>query len=337
MLKVGIIGATGYTGVELVKILARHKGVKLTSLQAIVDDDIPISKVFPELLGVVDIVCKKPDIKEAVEKTDLIFLALPHTISMTIGPEFLKAGKTVIDLSADYRLEVSDYEKWYGVKHKDAGNIEKAAYGLPEIFKDRIKKAKLIANPGCYPTGAILAALPLVKKGLVDLNTIIIDSKSGTTGAGRKASLSLLFSEVNENVKAYKINEHQHKPEINRVLGEVTGGKVDVVFTPHVVPINRGILTTVYMDLKKESGQVAITQIFKDFYKGKPFVRVAGEGTLPEIKDVRFTNYCDIGVKVTGKKAIVVSAIDNLLKGAAGQAVQNMNIMCGFEETEGLI
>ncbi|MGB2705833.1 MAG: N-acetyl-gamma-glutamyl-phosphate reductase [Candidatus Omnitrophota bacterium] len=336
MLKVGVIGASGYTGEEIVKILARHKGVKIAVLQAVVENEVPISKIFPYLEGKVDLVCKKPDVKKARESADLFFLALPHTVSMAVAPEFLKSGKSVIDLSADYRLDVDEYEEWYGVKHKDAANIKKAVYGLPELFRDKIKKAKLIANPGCYPTGALLAVIPLVKAGLADINTMVIDAKSGATGAGRKAHISLSFSEVNENMKAYKIDEHQHKPEISMVIKDVTGKSPNVVFVPHLVPLNRGILSTVYMDLEKETSNVKINQIYKDFYKKEPFVRVMAEGELPTIRDVQYTNFCNIGIKVTGKKVIAVSCIDNLLKGAAGQAVQNMNIMCGFKEDEGL-
>jgi len=336
VLKVGVIGASGYTGEEIVKILAAHTGVKVTVLQAIVENEVPISKIFPHLEGKIDLVCKKPNLKKAGESADLFFLALPHTVSMSIAPGFLKEGKSVIDLSADYRLGVEEYEKWYGVKHKDTPNIKKAVYGLPELFRDKIKKAKLIANPGCYPTGAALAIIPLVKAGLADVNTIIVDAKSGATGAGRKAHISLSFSEVDENMKAYKIDEHQHKPEISMVIEKIAGKSPNVVFVPHLVPLNRGILSTVYMDLEKETNDVKINQIYKDFYKKEPFVRVMDEGGLPALRDVQYTNFCNIGTKVTGKKVIVVSCIDNLLKGAAGQAVQNMNIMCGFAEDEGL-
>ncbi len=336
MLRVGVIGATGYTGEEIIKILARHKDVKITVLQAVVESEAPISKIFPQLAGKIDLVCKKPDVKKAKDSADLFFLALPHTVSMSVAPEFLKEGKKVIDLSADYRLDVNEYEKWYGVKHKDALNIKKAVYGLPELFRDKIKKAKLVANPGCYPTGASLGALPLVKAGLIDLSTIIVDAKSGATGAGRKAHISLSFSEVNENVKAYKINEHQHKPEIAMVIGGVAKEAVNIVFVPHLIPVNRGILSTVYMDLDRDVGALKINQIYEDFYRKEPFVRVMEEGELPALRDVQHTNFCNIGIKVTGKKVIAVSCIDNLLKGAAGQAVQNMNIMCGFTEGEGL-
>lgn len=336
MLKVGIIGATGYTGEELVKILAGHKNVKISALQAIVEKEAPISEIFPHLSGKIELLCKKPNYREAVNSTDLVFLALPHRVSMTVAPLFLKEDKNVIDLSADYRLDVSEYENWYAAKHKDKANIAKAVYGLPELFRDKVKNAKLIANPGCYPTGALLAIIPLVKNGLINSDTIIIDAKSGATGAGRKAHIALSFSEVNENAKAYKVNEHQHKPEINMVLAKLAGKNVDVVFTPHLIPVNRGILSTVYMDLESKMDTKQITELYKDFYEEEPFVNVMDEGALPTIRDVQNTNLCNIGVKVTGDKVIVISCIDNLLKGAAGQAVQNMNIMYGFEEAEGL-
>ena len=337
MVRIAVIGATGYTGEEIVKILARHKGVKITVLQAVIEKEEPISDIFPHLKGAVDTICTKPDEKKAIKESDVIFLALPHRVSMCFAPRYLKAGKRVIDLSADYRLKSNEYEKWYGVKHTDAGNIEKAVYGLPELFKNRIKKAHLLANPGCYPTGASLAIAPLLQKGLINPDTIVIDSKSGATGAGRKAHISLTFSEVNENLKAYKINEHQHKPEINMVLSGIANKKVDVVFVPHLVPLNRGILSTVYMELEKKIDTGKVVELYKYFYSDKAFVRVMDEGTLPALRDVQFTNFCNIGLKVTGNRVIAVSCIDNLLKGAAGQAVQNMNIMCGFEETEGLL
>ena len=337
MIKVGVIGATGYTGEELVKILARHKNVEVSVLQAVVEKVSPISEIFPSLSGKIDLACEKPDTEKAKQKADLFFLALPHTVSMTVAPALLKAGKKVIDLSADYRLDAGEYEKWYGTKHKDKSNLKEAVYGLPELFKDRIKGAKLLANPGCYPTGAVFGILPLVREGAIDLDGIIVDAKSGATGAGRKAHLALSFSEVNESMKAYKINEHQHKPEINMVIEKAAGKRVDVIFVPHLVPLNRGILSTIYINLKKKISTGEAVGIYKKFYKDKHFVNVMSHGALPAIKDVQFTNFCNVGVKVTGDKLIAVSCIDNLLKGAAGQAVQNMNIMCGFDETEGLL
>ncbi len=336
MIKVGVVGATGYTGEEIVKILAGHKDVKLTHLSAVIDKEEPISDIFPSLRGKTDLICKKPNTDQAVKEVDLAFLALPHRVSMEVAPKFLKSGKSVIDLSADYRLHPDVYKIWYGTEHKDRQNLGEAVYGLPEIFHDAIKKAKLIANPGCYPTSVILGIAPMVSESAVDTSLIIADSKSGVTGAGRRADIALSFGEVNENLKAYKANEHQHKPEMNKILSEIAKKDIDVTFTPHLIPMNRGILSTIYLKLKKKMDTKAAVKVYKDFYKGKPFVRVYDDGKLPQVRDVVMTNYCDIGVKVTGEMAIVVACIDNLKKGAAGQAVQNMNIMCGFDETEGL-
>ena len=337
MTRVGVVGATGYTGEEIVKILAGHKRVKVTHLSAVIDKEEPISSIFPSLRGSIELICKKPNLDDTIKDADLLFLALPHRVSMEAAPKLLKAGKKVIDLSADYRLDPEVYKIWYLADHKDRGNLKTAVYGLPELYRDDIKKASLIANPGCYPTSIILGVAPLAKDGAIDTSTIIADSKSGVTGAGRKPDISLSFGEVNENLKAYKVNEHQHKPEINKILSAVAGKELDVVFTPHLIPMNRGILSTIYLKLKKKMDTKAAVALYKDFYKGKPFVRVYDAEKFPQVRDVVRTNYCDIGIKVTGEVAIVVSCIDNLKKGAAGQAVQNMNIMCGFEETEGLI
>jgi len=336
MIKVGVVGATGYAGEEVIKILVNHKNVKITELQAVIDKEEPISDIFPALKGKIDIMCRKPDPDVMAKNVDIVFLGLPHKISMEVVPPFLKAKKRVIDLSADYRLDPETYKKWYGMEHKDKGNIPSAVYGLPELYADKIKTAQLIANPGCYPTGIILGISPMLKAKAVKTDLIISDSKSGTSGAGRKPDLALSFCEVNENLKAYKVNEHQHKPEITRILSDVAKSAIDIVFTPHLIPMNRGILSTIYMKLARAMDTKAVLEIYKNFYKGKPFVRISPEGKLPQIRDVVFTNYCDIGVKVTGDTLIVVSCIDNLKKGAAGQAVQNMNIMCGFNETEAL-
>lgn len=337
MVKVGVVGATGYAGEEVIKILARHKGVGITALQAVIDKEEPFSSIFPYFKGKVDIMCKKPNPDEMAKDVDLVFLGLPHKVSMEIVPAFLKAKKTVIDLSADYRLTPELYAKWYGVEHKDKGNLPIAVYGLPELYRDRIKGAKLIANPGCYPTSVILGIAPMLREKAVRTDYLVADSKSGASGAGRRADIALSFCEVNENLKAYKVNEHQHKPEIGLVLSDVAGTDIDVVFTPHLVPMNRGILSTIYMKLTKPLDTKAVALRYKDFYKGKPFVRISDEGKLPQIRDIVGTNYCDIGMKVTGDTLVVVSCIDNLVKGAAGQAVQNMNIICGFDETEGLL
>lgn len=336
MIKVSVVGATGYTGEELVDILVRHKDVELTSLSAIIDKPTKISEIFPRLKGRLDIICKSLDVKEVIGSSDIVFLALPHTVSMQYAPELLKNGKKVIDLSADYRLPPDVYEKWYGKSHIDKGNLDKAVYGLPELYREEIKKCNLVANPGCYPTSVILAIAPLVKNGIVELSGIIVDSKSGITGAGRKASTGLLFGELADNFKAYKIGSHQHTPEILLQLKNVAGKDVDILFVPHVIPIRRGILSTIYLKPKKKISQKEIDKLYNDFYKDEPFVRFHDGGKVPELKDVIYTNFCDIGAKLVRSTIVVVSAIDNLTKGAAGQAVQNMNIMCGFDEKEGL-
>ena len=336
MVKVGVVGATGYAGEEVIKILVNHKGVKITELQAVIDKEEIFSSIFPVFKGKVDIMCKKPNPEEMAKNVDIVFLGLPHKISMELVPVFMKAGKTIIDFSADYRLEPDVYKIWYGVEHKDKENLPKAVYGLPELYYDAIKKAKLIANPGCYPTSVILGIAPMLSNKAIDAKYIIADSKSGVSGAGRKPDLALSFCEVNENLKAYKVNEHQHKPEINKILSEVAKQTIDIVFTPHLIPMNRGILSTIYLRLNRKLDTKGVVDIYKNFYKGKPFVRISDEGKLPQIRDIVGTNYCDIGVKVTGDTLIVVSCIDNLKKGAAGQAVQNMNIICGFDEKEAL-
>lgn len=339
MLNVAIIGATGYTGEELVKILVGHENVKITVLQAVLEKEEPISSIFPSLKGKIDLVCEKPNLEKAKENADLVFLALPHTVSMSIAPTFLKAGKKVIDLSADYRLNVTKYEKWYKTKHKDKANIAKAVYGLPELFRERIKKASFIANPGCYPTSVILSVAPLLEKDLIHADSIICDSKSGISGGGRKPGWNLENSDIKGNFKAYKVDSHQHSPEMEQILTKISGKNVKVVFVPHLLPVDRGILSTIYMKAKKEVTYEKIRKIYDEKYKDSPFVRRKDKGEFPQLKDVAFTNFFDLGLAVdtSGKLIIAVGAIDNLLKGAAGQAVQNMNVMYGFNETEGLL
>ncbi|MFA5142678.1 MAG: N-acetyl-gamma-glutamyl-phosphate reductase [Candidatus Omnitrophota bacterium] len=337
MIKAGVVGATGYAGEEVIKILVNHKGVKITELSAVIDKEEQFSSIFPAFKGKLDLICKKPNPEAMAGNVDLVFLGLPHKVSMELVPVFMKAGKTIIDLSADYRLSPEVYKVWYGIEHKDKENLPKAVYGLPELYYDAIKKAKLIANPGCYPTSVILGIAPILKEKAIKTDYMIADSKSGATGAGRKPDLALSFCEVNENLKAYKANEHQHKPEIGKILSEVAGKEIDVIFTPHLIPMNRGILSTIYLKLNKALDTKSVLGVYKKFYQDKPFVRISDEGRLPQIRDIVGTNYCDIGLKVTGDTLIIVSCIDNLKKGAAGQAVQNMNIIAGFDETEGLI
>ena len=341
MLKVAIVGATGYTGEELVKILIDHPEVKITSLTAKIDQACSISDVFPRFCGKIDLQCTNlEDVAEAASGSQVVFLALPHRVSMNIAPEFLKLGKKVIDLSADYRLkDIALYEHWYKARHSSPSLVKNAVYGLPELYREEIRGARLIANPGCYPTGIILALAPLLKKGLIEHSDIIIDSKTGLTGAGRRAAMELHFSEITENFKAYKINQHQHSPEINQELTKLAKHPVKITLVPHLAPINRGILNTIYLKKAKKAALKDVLDIFKEFYKNEPFVRIKARGRFPQLKEVIRTNFCDIGIwaEEDSKRIIIVSAIDNLAKGAAGQAVQNMNIMFGFEETTGLL
>ena len=340
MVKVAVIGATGYTGEELVKILINHPKVKINSLAAKIEKETVFSDLFGKFHGQCDLVCKNLDVDEVSKAADLFFLALPHGVSMQYVDCFLAKGKKVIDLSADYRLkEAKLYNKWYNISHSDEGNLEKAVYGLPELYKDEIKGAQLVANPGCYPTVSLLCTLPLVISNHIGLTDITIDAKSGITGAGRKAILDLHFPEVNENLKAYKINTHQHIPEIEQELSAAANRNIGITFVPHIVPMNRGILATAYLKYKEQVTEDSVFEIYKKFYKKAPFVKVLDKGNLPQIKDVLHTNKCHIGIEVNEEKGlvIVVGAIDNLLKGASGQAVQNMNIMYGFKEKEGLI
>lgn len=339
MIKVGIIGATGYTGKELLRILLGHPEVEVEILLAKMEKEkIPISRIFKEFSKETELLCQDFDSASIAHSVDLIFTCLPHRISMEIIPEFFARGKRIIDLSADFRLkDTSIYKQWYGAEHKCPDLVSEAVYGLPELNRDKIREAQLVANPGCYPTAVILALAPLVKeKGLIDLESIIIDAKTGISGAGRNPTLINYFPERTENLTPYKITSHQHIPEIEQELRELAGQHLRVTFTPHLVPINRGILASIYLSLKRE---VAARDLYLGFYKDEPFVRILDDGQVPEIKDVCRSNYCDLAIFTDGRiphRLILFSSIDNLVKGAAGQAVQNMNIMYGFNETTGL-
>jgi len=349
-LKVSIIGSTGYAGKELVKILMNHQKVELVHLVSSSYAGKNIAEIFPEFLNKLDKKLINLNLDEISQDSDMVFTALPHTVSMDVVPKLLKKGVKVVDLSADYRLKNSTvYKEWY---KKELNQISKellseAVYGLPEIYLDKIKDASLVANPGCYPTSVILGIAPLLKFKLADPQGIIIDSKSGTTGAGRKLSLGLHFSECNENFKAYKIIRHNHIPEVEQELSFVYFGAdnkeqtkgIEISFTPHLLPINRGILSTCYLNLNDPKEEEEVLEIYQKFYQKAPFVRIFEPPNLPEIKFVAGTNYCDIGFSIDERvgKIKVISVIDNLLKGAAGQAVQNMNIMSGFSETCGLV
>lgn len=350
-LKVSIIGSTGYTGKELIRILLNHKELELVHLTSTTYVGKNINQIFPEFLNKLDKKLINFNLDVVSQDSDMVFTALPHTVSMEVVPELLKKGVKVVDLSADYRIKDSAvYQEWYKKEHNQIskGLLSEAVYGLPEIYLDKIKGASLVANPGCYPTSIILGIAPLLKFKLADSRGIIIDSKSGTTGAGRKLSLGLYFSECNENFKAYKVVKHNHIPEIEQELSSIyfSGDdnkqqktEIKVSFTPHLLPINRGILSTCYLSLNgsKEDGE--ILEVYQKFYQKAPFVRIFETPNLPEIKFVAGTNYCDIGFTIDERvgKIKVISVIDNLLKGAAGQAVQNMNIMSGFPETCGLV
>ncbi len=345
-INVAVAGATGYAGAELIKLLARHSNVNVVALaHSPGTDDAPMSKFFPQLAGVCDLMVEGVDAILDCHDLDAVFLALPHRAAMAVAKPLLARGVKVIDLSADYRLrDVAVYEKWYEVEHKDTGNLENAVYGLCEHYRDKIKSADLIANPGCYPTSVLLPLIPLLKAGLINPENIIVDSKSGATGAGKKTSAALHFCEVDESFKAYGVFSHRHTPEINQELSAAAGKEVDVIFTPHLLPLQRGIQSTIYVGLNQQNlpaprmpGSIEIQNAYEAAYKNEFFVRVKPEGATVEIKNVANTNFCDISYFINGNKLIITSVIDNLLKGASGQALQNFNIMYGFNETEGLI
>jgi N-acetyl-gamma-glutamyl-phosphate reductase len=336
-LRVAVIGATGYTGMELVRLLLHHPAVTLTTITSEHYAGKRLSEVHPSFQGRCDLLLEEVRLEALVSGFDLAFTALPHGISMEVVSALVASGKRVVDLSADFRLsDAQVYEKWYR-PHQAPQLLSESVYGLPEVHRRKISQARLVASPGCYPTGAVLGVAPLLKKGLLR-GPIIIDAKSGVTGAGRSAALELSFSEVNDNFKAYGVGKHRHTPEIEQELGRIAKKPVAVIFTPHLVPMNRGILSTIYVQLQKILGEEDIVEIYRDFYRDEPFVRVALAGGLPETKEVRGTNDCSIGVRVLSgsRHVVIITAIDNLVKGAAGQAVQAMNLMCGFPEVAGL-
>lgn len=339
MLRVAIIGASGYTGVELARILCNHPEFELTAATSRQYAGKPLAEVFPNLLGKTDLICENLSIDELCERADLFFAAVPHKTAMDLVPQLLREGKKVVDLSADFRLrDVATYEEWYQ-EHSSPEFITEAAYGLPELYREQIKKARLVANPGCYPTSIVLGLAPLLKDGIIDPASIIVDSKSGTTGAGRAASVGTLFCEVHDGFKAYKVGgTHRHLPEIEQELSVLNKDDVTISFTPHLLPISRGILSTSYANLTKDTSEDDLRKLYLTMYDNEPFVRVVPQGTFPATQHVRGSNFCDIGFAIDKRtnRVIVVTAIDNIVKGAAGQAVHNMNLMCGIEETTGL-
>jgi N-acetyl-gamma-glutamyl-phosphate reductase len=339
MLNVAIIGASGYTGVELARILCNHPDVTLTAATSRQYAGQALAQVFPNLRKKTNLICENLSTEELCARADFFFTAVPHKTAMDIVPHLLVAGKKVVDLSADFRLrDVAVYEEWYQ-KHSAADLLTEAVYGLPELYREQIRTSRLIANPGCYPTSIILALAPLLKAGVIDPRTIIADSKSGTSGAGRVAQVGSLFCEVADGFRAYKVGgTHRHTPEIEQEINTFLQEPVRISFTPHLLPISRGILSTIYAQLKPEVKQSDITQLYEKMYSQEPFVRILPENSFPATQYVRGSNFCDIGFKIDTRtgRIIILSTIDNIVKGAAGQAVQNMNLMCGFAETAGL-
>ena len=339
MIKAGIIGSTGYAGAELVRILARHPEVQVVWYGSRSYIDQKYADVYRNMFRIVDAVCMDDDMDALAEAADVIFTATPQGyLASVIDVEILSHCK-VIDLSADFRIkDVAVYEKWYGIRHKSSQFIEEAVYGLCELNREKIRGARLVANPGCYPTCSTLAIAPMVREGYIDTKTLVIDAKSGTSGAGRGAKVPNLYCEVNENIKAYGVTSHRHTPEIEEQLSYVAGEPVMLNFTPHLVPMNRGILITAYASLKPGISKEMVYDAYQKAYKEEYFVRVLEEETCPETRWVEGSNFVDVCPKVDERtgRVIMMGAMDNITKGAAGQAVQNMNILFGLEETEGL-
>ena len=339
MVRVAIVGSSGYTGAELARILSRHPSVQITAATSRQYDGMQLSEVFPNLRGCTEIVCRNHTVEEIISCADLVFCAVPHKTAMAIVPQFLDAGKKVVDLSADYRLkDLSTYEQWYQ-EHSSPELIPEAVYGLPELYREAIRQARLVANPGCYPTSVILALAPALKAGVIDPATIIADAKSGTTGAGRAAAVSTLYCEVTDGFRAYKVGgTHRHTPEIEQELCILAGQSLTISFTPHLLPVSRGILSTVYAGLAEGCEEEEIRALYQEKYKNDYFVRLLAPGLQPATQYVRGSNFCDIALTVDKRagRLVVTAAIDNIVKGASGQAVQNMNLMCGFPETSGL-
>lgn len=338
MIKVGIIGANGYTGGELARIIARHKEAELTLITSRQFAGQRMDEVYPALKGGCDLVFEEYDPDVAAGRADFFFMALPHKLPMEFVPGLLKRGKKVVDLSADFRFRSQNAYEAYYQPHVSAHLLKDAVYGLSEIYTDEIRKASIIGNPGCFPTSILLPLLPLVKAGLVDTATIIADSKSGVSGAGRTLSLKAHFCEANESIKAYSVSNHRHTPEIEEVLSLAAGKDVRINFTPHLVPMTRGMLSTIYVNPANGAASGDIYAAWHEAYAGRRFVRILDDDKVPDTAYVRNTNCCDMAVKHDERtgRLIIMSAIDNLLKGASGQAVQNMNIMLGFDEGEGL-
>ena len=339
MIKVGIIGSTGYAGGELVRLLMNHKEAEIKWYGSRSYVDKKYADVYQNFFQIVDAKCMDDNMETLAGEVDVIFTATPQGLCASLVNEDILNKVKIVDLSADFRIkDVSTYEKWYGIEHKSPQFIEEAVYGLCEINREDIKSARLIANPGCYPTCSTLSIYPLAKEGLIDMNTVIIDAKSGTSGAGRGAKMDNLYCEVNENIKAYGVAVHRHTPEIEEQLSYASGEEVFLNFTPHLVPMNRGILITAYATLKKDVTYEEVKAVYDKYYADEKFVRVLEKDVCPQTKWVEGSNYVDVNFKIDPrtKRIIMMGAMDNLVKGAAGQAVQNMNLMFGLKESEGL-
>lgn len=340
MIRVGIIGATGYAGGELVRLLLGHKEVEIAWYGSKNYVDVPYASVYQNMFRIVDAVCMEDNIEELAEQVDVIFMATPQGLAASMVKEEILSKVKIIDLSADFRIkEVAIYEKWYNIKHPSASFIEEAVYGLCELNRESIKEARLIANPGCYPTCSTLSIYPLLKNRLIDPGSIIIDAKSGTSGAGRAAKVDNLYCEVNENIKAYGVTTHRHTPEIEEQLGYAANEPVLINFTPHLIPMNRGILVTAYANLINGVTEEDVRSAYEQQYKQEPFIRVLEGDTCPQTKWVEGSNYVDINFKIDSRtnRIIIMGALDNVVKGAAGQAIQNMNLLFGFAENMGLM
>ena len=335
MITVAILGATGYTALEAIKLLLRHPDAKIVAVTSRQEGSPPISTVHPSLVGRLELPLEDLGPDDVGKRADCVFSCLPHCASAEIVPQVLAAGAKVIDFSADYRLDdAATYLEWYGHEHPDAARLGATVYGLPELFRSRIAGASLVANPGCYSTSAILPLAPLVKSGLFDLDDVIIDSKSGVSGAGRSPKLMTHFPECNESMSAYNVGRHRHTPEIEQVIGRHAGTRPEVIFTPQLAPMDRGILSTIYIRPQQPITEAAVMKLLRDAYAGERFVRVVDH--LPATKDTVDTNFCDITARVVRGRVLLISCLDNLVKGAAGAAVQNFNCVFGLPETAGL-
>ena len=337
MIKIGIIGATGYAGAELLRIAMRHPNVTIAALSSVSFEGKPICEVYPNLKDICEDVLADED--TVIEKSDVVFASLPHGLCEPLAEKCVKKGALFIDLGADFRLaDEADYNEWYGLNYNKPELHAQAAYCIPELHRDRLKGVKIIGNPGCYPTSIALALAPALKSGLIKSDGIVIDSKSGVTGAGRGLSQTTHFPDCNEAFSPYKIAAHRHTPEIEQTLSELAGEKLLVTFVPHLLPLNRGIVSTIYASLAGKMNWDDVYACYKEFYKNEPFVRMLEKGQAVNLKNVRMSNYCDVSLHLDERtgRLIVASAIDNMVKGAAGQALQNMNIACGLNETAGL-